>query len=112
MGCLRRICFVVVAIALALAAPAHAYGLRCGKRLVGDLALEGEVLSKCGPPATSNSRQVLQVINIAPDVQQVVEIQIDEWLYDFGPDWLTQLVTFENGRLVDVHSGNYGEKKE
>jgi uncharacterized membrane protein len=42
--------------------------------------------------------------------EQVVEVVIDEWTYDFGRNRFIEYLTFEQGRLVSVRSGGYGHK--
>jgi hypothetical protein len=32
----------------------------------------------------------------------------EKWTYDFGSQYFLQLVTFENGRITDVSSGERG----
>ena len=44
-------------------------------------------------------------------VEDLIEVAIDEWLYDFGPQRFIQHLTFEQGKLVDVTSGKYGTKQ-
>jgi hypothetical protein len=41
-----------------------------------------------------------------------VEIVIDEWTYDFGPQKFVQHLIFEQGRLVFVVAGHRGQKKK
>jgi hypothetical protein len=43
-------------------------------------------------------------------VDDVVDVQVEEWIYDFGPQRLLQYLTFETGRLVRVRTGEYGHK--
>lgn len=36
--------------------------------------------------------------------------EYEEWTYNFGPRRFMQVVTFENGRLIDVQSAGYGSE--
>ena len=42
--------------------------------------------------------------------EQVIEVVIDEWVYDFGRNRFIEYLTFEQGRLLSVRSGSYGHK--
>jgi hypothetical protein len=98
--------------------------VRCGRKLL----VEGDTLydarSRCGEPdyqihrvelrsardyrqipcANNNSGQCGQV------VERTVEVVIDEWTYDFGPQQFIQYLIFEQGRLVRVLPGERGTK--
>ena len=37
-----------------------------------------------------------------------MEIPVEVWLYNFGPDKLMQQVRFEDGRVVKIESLDYG----
>jgi hypothetical protein len=43
-------------------------------------------------------------------VERAVEVAIEEWVYDFGTRRFLQHLTFEQGRLVRVESGERGHK--
>jgi hypothetical protein len=43
-------------------------------------------------------------------VEDTIQVPLDEWTYDFGPDRLVQYLTFEQGLLVRISSGGYGHK--
>ena len=42
--------------------------------------------------------------------EYTVEVTIDEWTYDFGSNRFLQFLKFEQGRLVRLQSGSYGQK--
>jgi len=100
-------------------------GIRCGTRLVqeGDSQLEVKML--CGPPddvqQRTEARRVQRAVQrpcargagtCAVVIDDFVEVDITEWVYDFGPRRFLQFLTFEGGRLVDVRSGPYGNKQQ
>ncbi|GHH02564.1 DUF2845 domain-containing protein [Comamonas sp. JC664] len=107
-------------LALAMAgAPlaAEAASLRCGQALVADGALKAEVLAKCGEPAAKDFRTVTDSAgSVTPDhrtggvttERRSVTREYEDWTYNFGPRRFLQVVTFENGRLIDVQSAGYG----
>jgi hypothetical protein len=39
-----------------------------------------------------------------------VEVPLDEWTYDFGPNSFLRFVTFENSQIVTIRTGEYGRK--
>jgi hypothetical protein len=39
-----------------------------------------------------------------------VEIPLDEWTYDLGPQSFVRYVLFENGSVIDVSTGDYGRR--
>jgi hypothetical protein len=79
--------------------------LRCGTKLVSDGAAKVEVLAKCGDPFSMTERRETRLL---AGQQRWIEVVVETWIYNFGPQQFMQVVTFENGRLVDVTSGNYG----
>jgi hypothetical protein len=100
---------------------ARADGFRCGRRLVstGDHMLE--VRKKCGDPDFVAQRiekrkvrvKVIRwVVNHQEEVseEQTVEVPVDEWTYDLGPERFIRFVTFENNRVVGVTTGGYGTR--
>ncbi|MFP2958140.1 DUF2845 domain-containing protein [Myxococcus sp. 1LA] len=98
---------------------AEAASLRCGQALVADGALKTEVLAKCGEPAAKNFRTVTDSAgSVTPDrhrggvntERRTVTREYEEWTYNFGPRRFLQVVTFENGRLIDVQSAGYGSE--
>jgi hypothetical protein len=106
---------------------AFADGMRCGSRLVSDGDPIGEVRSVCGAPDASAQRKELRAVRRWVDgpcvndrgtvrcgylEERMVEVVIDEWMYDFGPSALIRHLTFEQGRLIHVATGGYGTKTE
>jgi hypothetical protein len=110
---------------LSLAGSAHADGMRCGTKLVSDGDTPYEVRNICGSPDQALQRTELRTVNHWVDgpcqsrgqvrcgqmVQYTVEVQIDEWLYDFGPTQFIRNLVFENGRLIRLYTGSYGVKQ-
>ncbi|AKQ70315.1 hypothetical protein A176_007227 [Myxococcus hansupus] len=96
---------------------ADAASLRCGRALVSDGALKSEVLAKCGEPEAKGFRTVTDSAgSVTPNPntggvtteRRSVSREYEEWTYNFGTRRLIQVVTFENGRLIDVQSAGYG----
>jgi Protein of unknown function (DUF2845) len=103
------------------AGDAAAEGMRCGNRLVSKGDTTYVVRSRCGEPndatrrvETRTERRRVRVPCGRGDVrcdrvQEVtIDVVIDEWVYDFGPQQFVRYVTFLDGRLYKVDTGSYG----
>jgi len=110
--------------ALLMSVPAHAEGLRCGDHLASFGASLYEVRAQCGDPDdaqhTIETRTVPQRVHVPCAngrgqwcevvVLQTVQIAIDRWTYDFGSNRFIEFARFEQGNLVHVTTGPYGQK--
>lgn len=83
------------------ASVAAADSMRCGSRLVSVEARAGEVLAICGEPSYRDDRPFQQ-----PGGNWVSDTE--EWTYNFGSNQLLRVLSFRNGRLVDIASDGYG----
>lgn len=83
-------------VAWVMVAPvAEAAGhLRCDTDLVRKGQALFEVLERCGEPGFEYSRVDYRYPGYL--------VNIDEWVYDVGKNKFRRLLTFENGRLVDI----------
>src|SRR3712207_6414306 len=91
----------------------QAASLRCGTQLVSDGAAKATVLAKCGEPMSKESRTETTAVKTKDkdsdtSVKTTTQKNIEEWTYNFGPNRLMQVVTFENGVLTDVKSTTQG----
>jgi hypothetical protein len=103
----------IILTALAAAPPARADGgFRCGSgRVVRNGETEDDVAGKCGDPDTVNSWSELRTESYwdgTRTLERQVVIVFDEWEYNLGPHRLIRYVTFEQGHLVRVRTGGYG----
>jgi hypothetical protein len=111
--------------AVSLGGQARANGLRCENRWIGIGDSLYEVRSLCGTPDAVAQRvehRTLKRVVAVPCprgparctvvVQDTIEVAIDEWTYDFGPQRFVQYLLFESGKLVAVESGGYGHDLE
>jgi len=91
-----------------LASSAHA--LECGSRIVVRGDREHQVVAVCGEPQSVVTRtETRTVYGAAPTPSgghvgsaYTVTVQIDVWVYDFGPSRFMEELTFENGVLVSL----------
>lgn len=95
-----------------LAAPwgnvAQAEGLRCNGRLVDVGDNQATVRQLCGAPAgrSAYEEEVREQTGAEREVRTAV--QYEQWVFDFGPDRLQQVVAFRNGQVFSIASGGYG----
>jgi hypothetical protein len=62
-----------------------------------------EVRRKCGAPTVADQRQDRRLWSYGWET-----FEIEEWTYNFGPTSFMLYLTFENGRLIRIESGEYG----
>ncbi len=111
---------------LALSATQPAFALRCGHKIVSDGDPIIKVLKYCGEPTTTTQRRVLRAgfprvrQRIAADgtlirqrellihTHSYVEVLVEEWTYNFGPNKLMRLIRFEDGLVTKVKQLGYG----
>jgi hypothetical protein len=121
---------VAVAIgAILLSAPAaRADGLSCNGRIVslGDTLYQ--VRSVCGEPDDAQhrieTRTVRHRVRVAcardqnpsgqcdTTVERSTDVVVDDWTYDFGRQRFIRFLTFIDGRLASVHTGDYGTRDD
>lgn len=70
----------------------------------------GEVVSKCGQPASASQREKKIVADgTKTDTSRTVTtVAIDDWIYNFGPNQFQYQLLFENGRVSNIMSLDYG----
>jgi len=88
-------------------------GFRCGSRLVRNGETEDDVAVKCGDPDAVRTWTEVRTEAIwegGRKIERSVPIEYAEWKYDFGRDRLQRYLTFVQGRLTAVRTGEYGRK--
>jgi hypothetical protein len=129
MGRVHKVVLGCVAGALALLAgsaqlPAASAqgGMRCGQKLVTYGDPQYRVRALCGEP-----EQIIQKVETRALLaggrytvvtgqnflygQRIVQVLIEEWIYDFGPNKFVRRVRFEDGQLVATTTEHYGVKR-
>ncbi|MDC8769970.1 DUF2845 domain-containing protein [Roseateles albus] len=118
---------VLVAAILALSLFTHApsaWAFRCNSYIIDAGLHKAEVLKKCGPPSTRDVRLERRIIRVreyqqattrqagaignSVEVEREIQVSIEEWVYNFGPQQFMQLLIFEDGRLKSVQDLDYG----
>lgn len=115
----------------ALPSGAQADGVFCGTRLIRPGDSPHRVVERCGQPdsrqrhveyRSTYTRHVVPCRTFdrrrAPRRRfcnvlhpQSVPVQVDEWVYDFGPRRFVQHLYFVHGRLVRIEKGGYGHRE-
>ncbi|MCX8011983.1 MAG: DUF2845 domain-containing protein [Desulfobacterota bacterium] len=116
-----KIVFLLLVFGIIIGNPIIAFpdSCRCGNKLVSIGDTKSEVLNKCGPPTWTEQRKEHRLERIYAEpyykggesrepIFSKVEVNIEEWFYNFGPSRLMQIFRFENGKLVEIETGNYG----
>ena len=100
--------------AIGLAASGPAWSFHCGTRLVHEGDTRAEVRAKCGEPADVEVRSILRrpVIWLRGRPffasTDFVEIPVETWLYNLGPNKLMRRLRFEDGVLVEIETLGHG----
>lgn len=106
---------VALAAALLVATCSAAYATETGSMIckggivsIGDTS--GEVVAKCGEPATRSSREEKRVAEETRSghPRVVTTISIDDWIFNFGPNEFQYQVILENGKVARMESLGYG----
>lgn len=100
-------------ILLSLALAPNASALRCGSDLVKKGDHISQVLDKCGEPDYEEKWVEEQIIHrkphrLLPPEQIIGAVVVTLWTYNFGTREFMRQLRFENGRLVDIDTLDYG----
>lgn len=116
---------------LAGLAATPAFAFRCHGKLVKEGDPQVRVLNYCGEPASMQRRVIYRSGITAPWVNRrvlpgeisgtsqqrdellfadrsVVEVIVEEWTYNLGPNHLMRLVRFEDGLVAEIDQLGYG----
>lgn len=86
-----------------------AYALKCGRELIQVGDYRDEVLELCGEPDSVETHfevvtRKLRFPFRTQDYQEIVEIEVEEWVYNLGRRRFRQYLRFENGVLKEIKS--------
>lgn len=112
---MKRALFVVV---LGLLAASPAFAFRCGTKIVSEGDTREAVAAKCGEPT-----EVIGQGNVLrrPVIwnrgrpyfigEDFMEIPVESWVYNLGPNKLMRRVRFEGGVVTEIETLGYGYNK-
>ena len=105
-----------------------AFGFRCGRKLVIENMHEAQVLKACGAPTTSRHLGYATRGNYIPVRRSISsgvttehfpgyghyteEVELTEYVYNFGPRKFMRRLTFEAGILVNIETIGYGYREK
>jgi hypothetical protein len=110
---MNRVFVAAVALFLLLTSQ-QAFAFRCGSRLVSEGDTRATVVAKCGEPTEVDRRSTWRrpmvfmhgrPVYIASDL---MEIPVELWIYNLGPNKLMRRVKFEDGLVVEIETLGYG----
>jgi hypothetical protein len=116
---------IVTFVALLASSEAKADSLSCDGKIASSGDSTYEVRVACGEPDDAVRHVEYRTVRVrvpAPcrvehgcrrcdvEVERTVELQVDDWTYDFGSNRFIEFLRFEDGRLVSVREGSYGHK--
>jgi len=111
-----RIQFAAAILLLVASLPAAAFP--CGQKIVHEGDSIYDVRAKCGEPADIQVHNILRQPTvwyygrpIVPVPGSVVEVPVEIWTYNFGPNRLMQRLRFVDGYLEDIETLGYGYNK-
>jgi hypothetical protein len=108
---------LLLLVLTATAGSVHAEAFRCGTKLVTEGDTRGEVSNKCGDPTELDHSTIMVQptawIHGRPVVvgNGFVEIPVEVWLYNLGPQQFMRRVRFQDGRVVSIETLGYGYVK-
>jgi hypothetical protein len=109
-----RASLLAMAATLGMAMPVTADSMRCGTRLITDGDTAGKLRSLCGEPASISRTTLLRAPVLWRHGRPLrpgfgpVEVPVETWEYNFGPNRLILRVRIEDGRVVDIDTLGYG----
>jgi Protein of unknown function (DUF2845) len=97
----RSIAFFLLLFPVASVAEGDTF--QCGKKLVTVGDTSAEVAAKCGSPT-----RVAWVNGQQNQPSVTIDVSVETWLYNFGPNRLMMRVHIEGGTVVEIDSVGYG----
>lgn len=81
--------------------------MRCGSNIIELGDDKYKVVEICGEPESISYRSkivgnILHHPRRTLDIEQYEEVQVEEWIYNFGRNRIKELLRFENGILVEI----------
>jgi Protein of unknown function (DUF2845) len=102
-------------VLMSIAGAAGAQAMECGNRLITRGDTSSEVIARCGNPThVEHSTLTRSASGAWVNGQWVqsggaqVDIAVEVWLYNLGPDKLMRQIRFEDGRVVKIETLDYG----
>lgn len=107
----------VILLTVAVAAQAEGGYFRCGSSLVGKGDRTARVLALCGQPSGVTQSSIWRTPVLWYGGQRafygtgLVEVPVETWTYNTGPNDFMRELRFEGGALVAVKTLGYGYRE-
>jgi hypothetical protein len=120
--------FILCMSFLSMSDTVQARAFRCDSYVIDVGMHKAEVMKKCGLPALRDQRierrrqsvtqsqgklvvrpLPVQITQNVVQSEREIEIQIEEWVYNFGAQRFMQMLIFEDGRLKQIQDLGYGQ---
>lgn len=110
----------LVSVSFFLVGADLAHAMYCGVNLVREGQSKFDVLQLCGQPAYTDSRITYRPVSSGfgpgprghqggyDSLPNIIPVEVDEWVYNFGPTQLMPSLLFEGGQLVRIRLLGYG----
>jgi|SRR5882757_2755722 hypothetical protein len=106
---------ILAAILASISWDANAQAMRCGNKLITRGDSIAKVATLCGNPAQVDHTSIIRSASAGwvngrwvQSGGAQVEIPVEIWLFNFGPDKLMQQIRFEDGRVVKIETLDFG----
>jgi hypothetical protein len=103
--------WLMVTVVACIPALGMAQSLRCDDKIISTGTIRAQVAALCGDPAQVVQKSVYYRPLASLDYRVnpiTVEVQVEVWIYNFGPDRLMQRIRFEDGVVVRIESIGFG----
>jgi hypothetical protein len=120
---MKQMTIVLLSLAvLCMFSPHSATAYWCGSKLISENDRMSEVAHACGDPEYKNAwvekrgyhgsgRTYMPKgsdSSLKSPAITVIEVAVEEWTYNNGPNEFIRILRFENGKLVEIKTGDYG----
>jgi hypothetical protein len=115
-------CMIMVALLLAAASNGMASEFSCGSKIITIGDYRYDVLRKCGEPSHVEVWEEVRIRKdfspgqletgigfYRPPLFLTGPVTVEEWIYNLGPNRFIRYLRFENGRLIRITDGDYGD---
>ena len=100
-----RVPFFFMGFLLPLLLHGTSFAFTCEGRIVSPGDTKAEVILKCGYPDWQEEYDETLITSVDKHTKQRVTTTISEWTYNLGSGSLLRVLTFKDGVLVDIETG-------
>lgn len=104
----------LAALLALLCLPREAFAMRCGNHLVARGDSADRVIAHCGEPARVDRKAILRPAVVWRHGRPwqlpggPIEVTVETWTFNLGPNQLMRRVTIEDGLVTDIKTLGYG----